>query len=244
MKTYTIDQQKTKLEKAIKDSLIIANNELCILKDYYMEENLRYVVMTEISKAKCFGVFPNTNINGNLLCFEQSYPKPKKGQKSEFKPDIVSIKLRKNRGNTYSINKVNPLVIELKQNPSIGKRKPTPMPNIFEPNPQKEQIEIKDMKSTLSRDIAKVRKYIIKNSDSLRFEIGAVVIVGTGDNNVNNFKNDLEIELVEQQKELKELKELMSLNLLFAWYNPLINKPELIWLNQKEKIVLGGNKKK
>ena len=53
-----------------------------------------------------------------------------------------------------------------------------------------------------------------------------------------------EIELVEQQKELKELKELMSLNLLFAWYNPLINKPELIWLNQKEKIVLGGNKKK
>ena len=33
-------------------------------------------------------------------------------------------------------------------------------------------------------------------------------------------------------------------NLLFAWFNPLIEEPELFWLNQKEKIVLGTNKKK
>ena len=243
MRTYTIEQQKTKLEKAIKDALIISNNELCVLQDYYMEENLRYVVMTEISKAKCFGVFPNTNTSGNLLCFEQSYPKPKKGQKIKFKPDIVSIKLRKNRGNTYSINKVNPLVIELKQNPSLGKIEPDPKPNLFEPTPQKKQIEIKDMKSSLSTDITKVRKYLVKNSDNLRFEIGAVVIVGTGKIDQNNFKKKLEQILVMHQKELK-VEISSAKNLLFAWFNPLIEEPELIWLNKKEKIVLGTNKKK
>jgi hypothetical protein len=99
------------------------------------------------------------------------------------------------------------------------------------------------MKSSLSTDITKVRKYLVKNSDNLRFEIGAVVIVGTGKNDQNNFKKKLEQILVMHQKELKY--EISSAkNLLFAWFNPLIEEPELIWLNKKEKIVLGTNKKK
>lgn len=98
------------------------------------------------------------------------------------------------------------------------------------------------MKSSLSTDITKVRKYLIKNSDNLRFEIGAVVIVGTRKDEQNNFKKKLEAILVMHQNELKDEKALKSTNLLFAWFNPLINKPELIWLNQKDRIKLGSKK--
>jgi hypothetical protein len=235
---YTKKQQKIKLEKAIEDALNIAHNEWCVLKDYYMEENLRYVVMTEISKAQCFGDFPNKNINGNLLCFEQSYPKHKSGHKSFFKPDIVSIKLRKNGASKYSINKVNPLIIELKQNASLGKIKSPPKPDLFEPNPKKQKIgptEIKEMSSSLSTDIFKVRQYL-EEIDNIRFEFGVVIIVGT--EKEFNFSYLQEI-LVLHQNELKDDAGLNK-NLLFAWFNPRMNKPELIWLNQKEKIKLGG----
>jgi hypothetical protein len=102
--------QINKLENAITESLFIANDELRILKQQYKEENLRYVVMTEISKVKCFGVFPNIDENSDRkLCFQTEY------NGGEYKPDIVSLLFTK----SGVVKKLNPLVIELKKMASI-----------------------------------------------------------------------------------------------------------------------------
>jgi hypothetical protein len=45
-----------------------------------------------------------------------------------------------------------------------------------------------------------------------------------------------------QRKALRATNEITNKNLLFAWFNPLMKKPELIWLNQPNEIKLGGVK--
>ena len=240
MRTYTPKEQKTRLVVAIKSALIEANNEMVVLKQHYTEENLRYVVMNRISHVKCFGHFPNIDKYDYLLCFEKQY------EKNTFKPDIVSVKFRSN-GKNKKINPTNPLVIELKINAAI-----TASDKKLKTNPKlsKDILKIKKMGSCLSTDLYKVRQYL-KKVDDIQFKNGVVMNVGIPKGKIKeptiddfaNFTHDLEVVLNKHQKEfLKETNS--SKNLLFAWYNPLINKPELIWLNQKENIVLGTNKKK
>lgn len=106
MKQCSPTEQKRKLQSAIKSALKVANEEMSLLGPYYAEENLRYVVMTAISKVQCFGIFPNLSKDGYNLCFEKQYC-------NTFKPDIVSLNLRAN-GINHKVNLINPLVIELK----------------------------------------------------------------------------------------------------------------------------------
>ena len=240
MKTYKPKEQKTLLVKAIELALIEANNEMVVLKQHYTEENLRYVVMNRISQVKCFGHFPNINEDDYLLCFQKQY------EKNTFKPDIVSMKFRAN-GKNKIINRINRLVIELKVNAATTASDKKEKTNS---KLSKDILKIKKMGSCLSTVLYMVRQYL-KRVDDIQFKNGVVMSVGIPKGKIEEptiddfarYTYNLEVVLNKHQKEfLKETNS--SKNLLFAWYNPLINKPELIWLNQKEKIVLGGNKKK
>jgi hypothetical protein len=238
MKTNTPTEQKTKLQSAIKSALKVANEEMIVLGPHYAEENLRYVVMTAISDVKCFGIFPNKNDDGYNLCFEKHY------EKNIFKPDIVSLNLRSN-GKNHKVNKINPLVIELKINALITATDNKKKINSKLP---KDIQKIKKMGSCLSTDIYKVRQYL-KKVDDTQFNFGVVMNIGIPkpqkrertDDDFLRYTNDLDVVLKKHQKEFeKEINS--SKNLLFAWYNPLIKKPELIWLDQEEPIKLGGIK--
>jgi hypothetical protein len=212
--------EQIKLEEAIKIALNTANNELCVLKQQYKEENLRYVVMTEISEVKCFGVFPNIDENKDRkLCFQTEY------NGGKYKPDIVSLCFTK----FGEVKKLNPLVIELKKMASI------------------KELEI---------DFNKAHHYL-KDLGDMKFGIAVIINIGIPE---DKKKISKEKEKISEEKKMEnyiwELKKVLQKhrtklklrswgqNLGFAWYNPLSNKPELIWLNQKEKIVLGTNKKK
>jgi hypothetical protein len=238
MKTYTPTEQKTKLESAIKSALKVANEEMIVLGPHYAEENLRYVVMTAISDVTCFGIFPNKNDDGYNLCFEKHY------EKNIFKPDIVSLNLRSN-GKNHKVNKINPLVIELKINALITASENKKKINSKLP---KDIQKIKKMGSCLSTDLYKVRQYL-KKVDDTQFNFGVVMNIGIPkppkrertDDDRAKYTHDLEVVLKKHQKEFrKEVNS--SKNLLFAWFNPLIKKPELIWLNQPNEIKLGGVK--
>ena len=82
---------KQKLEIALKNSLEQALIEMeSVGKAGFSEEALRYLVMSEISKQKYWGSFPNELKNENKLLFEQEYQRLKFKRKT-LKPDIVSI---------------------------------------------------------------------------------------------------------------------------------------------------------
>jgi hypothetical protein len=236
MKTYTPTEQKTKLEKALISALKIANEEINVLGPHYAEENLRYAVMTAISNVRCFGVFPNKNQDGYNLCFEKKY------EKNTFKPDIVSLNLRAN-GKKHKVNKSNPLVIELKINASLTA---TDSKKKINSKLSKDIQKIKRMGSCLSTDIYKVRQYL-KKVDTIQFDFGVVMTIGIpkptkreqSDDDLAKYTYDLEVVLRKHQKEFRKEKN-SSKNLLFAWFNPLINKPELFWLDQEKEIKLKG----
>ena len=235
MKTYTPTEQKTKLESAIKSALKIANDEMIVLGPHYAEENLRYVVMTAISKVQCFGIFPNLSKDGYNLCFEKQYG-------NTFKPDIVSLNLRAN-GINHKVNLINPLVIELKINALITASENKKKINSKLP---KDIQKIKKMGSCLSTDLYKVRQYL-KKVDDTQFNFGVVMNIGIPKppkrerekNDFINYTFDLEAVLNKHQKEFRKESN-TSRNLLFAWFNPLIEEPELFWLDQEEDIKLEG----
>ena len=213
MKTCTPTEQKSKLEKAIIESLFIANDELRILKQQYKEENLRYVVMTEISNVKCFGVFPNIDEKSDRkLCFQTEY------NGGEYKPDIVSLLFTK----SGMVKKLNPLVIELKKRASI------------------KELEI---------DLGKAHHYL-KDVGDMKFGIAVIINIGipedkkkiSEEKKMENYIWELKKVLQKHRTKLKSRS--WGQNLLFAWFNPLIEEPELFWLDREEKIVLGTNKKK
>ena len=238
MMTSTPIDQKTKLEKAVKAALITAKNEMNVLKQHYTEENFRYVVMTKISKEECFGVFPNKKKDGYLLCFEKKY------EKNTFYPDIVSVKLRSN-GKNDRINKNNPLVIELKINAEINAPEKKEITSTKYPD---EIQKIKKMGSCISTDLHKVRQYL-KRVDDIQFKHGVVMNIGIPKakkkeptkQDFHEYTMSLQKVLNEHQKEFSREKN-SSKNLLFAWFNPLINKPELVWLGKKKLIKLEGLK--
>ena len=70
MKNYSLPEKKKKLKSAITKALKSAYKEIKILGVHYKEENLRYLVASEISKVNCFGNFPNLEESGPHLCFE------------------------------------------------------------------------------------------------------------------------------------------------------------------------------
>ncbi len=80
---------KKKLESALKKALQLALIEMESVGDCFSEEALRYLVMSEISKKKIWGTFPNKLNSKKKLLFEQEYNKLKYRKKT-FKPDIVS----------------------------------------------------------------------------------------------------------------------------------------------------------
>lgn len=217
MTTYKSSRaQINKLENAITKSLFTANKELCILKQQYKEENLRYVVMTEISKVNCFGVFPNIDEKSDRkLCFQTEY------NSGEYKPDIVSLLFTK----LGIVKKLNPLVIELKKRASI------------------KELDI---------DLGKAHHYL-KEVGDMKFGIAVIITIGIPE---EKKKISKEKERISEEKKMEnyiwELKKILQKhrtkiksrswgqNLLFAWFNPLTNKPELIWLNQDDPIKLSG----
>ena len=80
---------KKKLESALKKALQLALIEMESVGNCFSEEALRYIVMSEISKKKIWGTFPNKLNSKKKLLFEQEYNKLKY-RKETFKPDIVS----------------------------------------------------------------------------------------------------------------------------------------------------------
>ena len=82
---------KKKLESALKKALQQTLIEMeSIGREGFSEEALRYLVMTEISKTKFWGTFPNQPTSENKLLFEKEYNRLKVRRKT-LKPDIVSI---------------------------------------------------------------------------------------------------------------------------------------------------------
>jgi hypothetical protein len=88
-----------------------------------------------------------------------------------------------------------------------------------------------------------------KKVDDTQFNFGVVMNIGIPkppkrertDDDRAKYTHDLEVVLKKHQKEFrKEVNS--SKNLLFAWFNPLINNPKLIWLNQPNEIKLGSVK--
>jgi hypothetical protein len=86
-----METEKTKkmLENALKKALQQALIEMESVGDGFSEESLRYIVMSEISRLKIWGTFPNKPNCENKLLFEQEYNKLK-FRKKTLKPDIVS----------------------------------------------------------------------------------------------------------------------------------------------------------
>ncbi len=217
------------LEKAIHFSLVMAFEEKKILGKKYTEENLRYTVMLVISDLDHFGSYPNKHETNFHLCFQHQYTyegQPKK--ESKLIPDIVSLRKLEKR-NAYSRN--HPLVIELKKDGRIATSKKSTIKDLGK--------RINKFGSCVESDILKTRIYLSKRKDSDTFETGVVL------NLVSEYTESeliwLEMMLIRQQREFLKVDSKEShKNLLFAWYNPIIEKPELIWLNQKEPIKLGG----
>ena len=66
-------RKRNDLNEAALISLKKALNELSSTKKSFTEEALRYLVMTEISKKKHWGTFPNPVSSKHKLVFEYSY---------------------------------------------------------------------------------------------------------------------------------------------------------------------------
>jgi hypothetical protein len=227
MKNHTLPEKKRKLKRAITSALKLAYKEIKILGDNYKEENLRYVVASKISGVNCFGNFPNLEESGPHLCFEKYYKYYGLKKNSELRPDIVSL-IKTPTGIAYSFNSL--LAVELKQNGSISGSADNKGVNHADLKAQ-----INKLGQCIESDIIKSRIYLTKKDD-FTFEISAVIhLVADTDEYAIDELNKM---LNRQRKELRETKETTNKNLLFAWFNPLINKPELIWLNQKEPIKL------
>ncbi len=227
MKDYTLPEKKKKLKIAITRALRLAHKEIKILGDNYKEENLRYVVASEISEVDCFGYFPNSDDKGPHLCFQKHYKYKGFEKNSALKPDIVSL-IKTPTGIAYSVNSL--LAVELKQNGRISgsaDNKGVNHPDL------KEKID--KLGSCIESDIIKSRIYLAKK-DTFIFEISVVIhlVADTDEYGIDELNKMLN----RQRKELRETKETTNKNLLFAWYNPLIKKPELIWLNQVKPIKL------
>jgi hypothetical protein len=222
MRKDTLKDKKNKLKIAITRALITANEEMKVLKKNYKEENLRYSVMHEISNVDCFGVFPNIDENRqHNLCFEHYYQYEGIKKDFELRPDIVSLK-KKPSG--YSVN--SPLAIELKQNGKITNNK------VRRPLDLKEQIN--KLGSCIESDILKSRIYLLKK-DSFTFDISVVIHLVSEDCAT---KFSVLEKMLNRQRDQLICSSKSNKNLLFAWFNQSTKKPELIWLNQKNKIVL------
>ena len=207
---------------------------MMILGQHYAEENLRYVVMSEISNVKCFGVFPNNGNSKNYLCFETKYQYIgfEDDDNRKFKPDIVSLDSDKINSEEEPIHN---LVIELKSKSAVKTIKDAKQRQVIKKEVLKEQI--KQMESCIEKDILKTRIYLEKKYDDHIFEFGVVLSIGLPTEKKYEFATQIQEILREQQSEFKKISENKTFkNLLFGWYNPIINEPELYWLNQKDKI--------
>jgi hypothetical protein len=220
-------KSKDALELAIKNALKIAYVEKRLLLDYYSEENLRYTVMTEISKVNHFGTFPNSNDHKHHLCFQRHYEHVHlDDSNSKLIPDIVSLRYLE-KGIGYSVN--SPLVIELKKDGNITSKKIIRTKDLHK--------RIKKLGSCIEADLLKNRIYLTKRKDTFTFEYGVVINLVSEHN--ESYLTKLEEMLIRQQREFNLIKSIDShKNLLFAWFNPFIKEPELIWLNQREPIAL------
>jgi hypothetical protein len=192
----------------------------------YTEENLRYMVMSSISAIEHFGTYPNKDNSNHHLAFQFRYAhfiNDNEKDDSDLIPDIVSLTCTKNR--YYSLN--SPLVIELKIVDQLKRKKSNPKDKLIE--------RIEEVGAGIEADILKTRIYLTKVRDSNTFEIGVIVILSTNQNfDILNLQELLE----NQRQEIKDSKKSHK-TILFAWFNPLIEKPELIWLNQPNEIKLG-----
>jgi hypothetical protein len=238
---FSIETKKKKLEKAIKSALYIAQKEKLILNQDFAEENLRYIVMTEISKVKCFGQFPNIKASTNRICFEKCYKYlgSTEDEDRNFYPDIVSLKSTINEA---ELTQTHNLVVELKINSHVSGIKDDEQRKTLKKKDLKQRIG--SLNSSLEQDILKTRIYLERKYDDYTFEIGVVIILGFQNKKEEGSLSELEKILVEQQNELRKISEKHTFkNLLFGWFNPKINEPELFWLNQKEKISIQRNKK-
>ena len=235
MKKYKPSEQKNRLEIAIRKALIIAHSEKNLLDKKFAEENFRYIVITEISKVKCFGSFPNNQEANNHLCFEQQYHYhgfQESDDHCKFIPDIVSLAPGYKEAKE---NFTNPLVIELKSNGKITAK------NSKSQNSVDSDLRnrIKTLGSCIDSDLLKTRIYLEKIYDQYTFEFGVVLNIGYPDDNLDEHIIGLERILQKHQSELKEIPNKDSYkSLLFGWFNPYLDKPEIYWLNQKDKIKL------
>jgi hypothetical protein len=218
---------KEALEKALHYSLFIAYHEKRVLGKKYTEENLRYTVMLVISDLDHFGTYPNKSDAYLHLCFQHQYTHEGLTKKeSKLIPDIVCLRKLEKR-NYYSRN--HPLVIELKKDGKIAPSKKSMTHDLSK--------RINKFGSCIESDILKTRIYLSKGKDSDTFETGVVLNLLTECNEAEFIW--LEKMLIRQQKEFLKVNSKEShKNLLFAWFNPLIGEPELIWLNQKAEISL------
>lgn len=229
MKKYTLPDKKKKLKSAINKALKLAYKEIKILGDKYKEENLRYVVASKISEVNCFGNFPNSDENGPHLCFQTYYKYQGLKKDSELRPDIVSL-IKTPTGIEYSVKGL--LAVELKQNGSISGSADNKGAN---------HADLKDkinkLGSCIESDIIKSRIYLTKK-DTFAFEISVVIHLVAKIDDDGIVIGQLNKMLNRQRNEILKSRESSNKNLLFAWYNPEIKKPELIWLNQKAEIAL------
>jgi hypothetical protein len=195
------------IEEAICKAIQLAWEEKIFLDSHYTEENFRYLVMYYISKLGLFGQFPNNKDDNKILTFEYQY-------NNEFKPDIVCLN-RSKKTKTLTINKHNPLVIELKINGSL-----------------------KSKNGSIQRDLKKIKTYLHKEKGEFSFEYGMVLNLGLPKNlkGIKTYSDKLE-KLLNNNKFNSPTKS--SHNLLFGWFNPIINKPEVFWLDQSTPIRLG-----
>ena len=227
MKNYTLPEKKKKLKIAITRALKLAHKEIKILGDKYKEENLRYVVASKISEMNCFGNFPNSDDKGPHLCFQTYYKYEGLKKVSELRPDIVSL-IKTPTGIDYSVKGL--LAVELKQNGRISGSADNKGAN---------HADLKDkinkLGSCIESDIIKSRIYLTKK-DTFTFDISVVIhlVAHIDDDGISELNKMLN----RQRNELLKSRESSNKNLLFAWYNPKIKKPELIWLYKKAEITL------
>lgn len=89
-------QIKADLFDAIKVALSKSIQELNATQKDFTEEALRYIVMSELSKKKHWGSFPNSLNSKSKLVFECTYVKNANNNK-KYKPDIASFKVNGNK---------------------------------------------------------------------------------------------------------------------------------------------------
>jgi hypothetical protein len=199
--------ERKKIEKALLTAIQLAWEEKAYLDIHYTEENFRYLVMYYIAETGLFGKFPNNPDDNKMLTFEYKY-------NDDFKPDIVCLNRRKN-SKLSTINKHNPLVIELKINGLL-----------------------KGEKSSIQRDLKKVKEYLHKVNGNYSFEYGIVLNLGLPKTIKNRELYSQKLEKLLNANKFKTNTK-SSYNLLFGWFNPLNNKPEVFWLDQEMPIRLG-----